>query len=263
MFSLDGKVAIVTGAASGIGLATTRRFAAAGATVVLADITDAAATAAELHGHYFRADVSDEEQVKALMTSAASIKGTIDICINNVGVGTGNLLVDTATSDMTQAFMVNTLGAFFGMKNVVEYMPPGSAIVNTSSIAGVIGYPTYGAYGASKFAIVGLTKIAALEFGGRGIRVNCICPSSVDTPQLAADPNGHVEVAALGSAAAVHRLIQPEDVAAAMHFLVSDDCPVISGQALVLDGGATAGISPTFIEIAVAASSSMTTNKRE
>jgi 3alpha(or 20beta)-hydroxysteroid dehydrogenase len=128
-------------------------------------------------------------------------------------------------------------------------MPPGGAIVNTASIAGVIGYPTYSAYGASKFAIVGLTKIAALELGPRGIRVNCICPSSVNTPQLRDDPTGDVEVAALGTASGLRRLIQPEDVAAAMHFLVADDCPVISGQAIVLDGAATAGISPALIEL--------------
>ena len=113
----------------------------------------------------------------------------------------------------------------------------------------MIGYPTYSAYGASKFAIVGLTKIAALELGPRGIRVNCICPSSVNTPQLRDDPTGDVEVAALGTASGLRRLIQPEDVAAAMHFLVADDCPVISGQAIVLDGAATAGISPALIEL--------------
>ena len=249
MFSLENKVAVITGAASGIGLATARRLAEAEATVVLADVSDAAAQAAELGGRYVRADVSNEEDVRRLMAEVAGITGRIDICINNAGVATAAPLVETVEEDVRSAFSVNTLGALFGMKHAAAYMPPGGAIVNTASIAGVIGYPTYSAYGASKFAIVGLTKIAALELGPRGIRVNCICPSSVNTPQLRDDPTGDVEVAALGTASGLRRLIQPEDVAAAMHFLVADDCPVISGQAIVLDGAATAGISPALIEL--------------
>jgi 3alpha(or 20beta)-hydroxysteroid dehydrogenase len=234
-------------------LATVRRFAAAGATVVIADLTDASSVADELGGRYFRADVSVESDVKQLMREAADISGRIDICINNAGVALPAPLTDTSTFELERAFHVNTLGAFYGMKHVIDFMPSGGAIVNTASIAGVIGYPTYASYGASKFAIVGLTKIAALEFGGRGVRVNCVCPSSVETPQLADDPTGALEVAALGCASALKGLIQPEQVAAVMHFLVADDCPVINGQAIVLDGGVTAGISPSLIEMAWAA----------
>ncbi len=253
MFELTDKVAVITGGASGIGLAAARRFSAAGATVVLADIADATESATALHGHYVKADVSVEADVRELMATAAGIGGKIDICLNNAGIGTAALLSDADSSEFDDAFHVNTMGAVFGMKHAAEYMPPGSAIVNTASILGVMGYPTCGAYGASKFAIVGLTKIAALELGSRGIRVNCVCPSSVNTPQLAAQGNGASEVAVLGSMAGVRNLIEPEEVAAAMHFLVADDCPVISGQAIVLDGGATAGVSPTIVELAEAA----------
>lgn len=253
MFELTNKTAVVTGAASGIGAATARRFAAAGATVVIADIADASALAASINGYYVRTDVALETEVRKLMASAADISGGIHVCINNAGTARGAALVDANGEDFLETFRVNTLGAVFGIKHVVPYMSSGGAIVNTASIAGVIGYPTYGAYAASKFAIVGLTKIAALELGARGIRVNCVCPSSVNTPQLAAQANRESEVATLGSMAGFRKLIEPEEVAAAMHFLVSDDCPVVSGQSLILDGGATAGVSPTIIELAESA----------
>ena len=253
MFDLKDKVAVVTGSASGIGLATARRLAAAGATVVMGDLVDSSKVAKEIGGKYVRVDVSIENQVEDLMKSASLLNGQIDICINNAGVALPAPLTETTTSELERAFHVNTLGVFFGMKHAIGFMPKGGAIVNTASLAGVVGYPTYASYGASKFAIVGLTKIAALEFGSQGVRVNCVCPSSVETPQLADDPTGAVEVAALGSASALKGLIQPEHVAALMHFLVSEDCPLISGQAIVLDGAATAGISPTILELAWAA----------
>jgi NAD(P)-dependent dehydrogenase (short-subunit alcohol dehydrogenase family) len=114
----------------------------------------------------------------------------------------------------------------------------------------VLGYPTYAAYGASKWGVVGLTKVAAIEYGPRGIRVNCVCPSSVDTPMLAAQANAAEELAALKAAAAIGTLIAPEQIAAVMHFLAADDCPAITGQALVIDGGVTAGISEEVVRLA-------------
>jgi 3alpha(or 20beta)-hydroxysteroid dehydrogenase len=250
VFELNDKVAVVTGAASGIGKATARRFAGAGATVFLADIADAREVAASIGGHYVRTDVSVEREVRELMANAAEHSGEIDICINNVGIGGSAALTDADAEEFEHTFRVNTLGAVFGMKHAARHMHSGGAIVNTASILGVLGYPGCGSYGASKSAIVGLTKIAAMELGSRGIRVNCVCPSSVNTPQLAAQSNGASEVATLGSMAGFRKLIEPEEVAAAMHFLVSDDCPVVSGQALILDGGATAGVSPAIIELA-------------
>jgi 3alpha(or 20beta)-hydroxysteroid dehydrogenase len=249
MFELDDKIAVVTGAASGIGAATARRFAAAGATVVLADRADASELAASINGQFVRTDVGNEDQVRALMTSASEISGRIDICINNAGISSWALIVDAKTEDYMEAFRVHTLGALYGMKHAAPYMSSGGAIVNTASILGVIGYPEVGAYVASKFGVVGLTKVAALELGAQRIRVNCVCPISVNTAMLAAQPNRDSEVATFGSMAGFQRLIEPEEVAATMHFLVSDDCP-LSGQSLLLDGALTAGVSPTIIELA-------------
>lgn len=202
MFDLEGKIAVVTGAASGIGLAVSRRFAAAGATVYMADIADVddgKLIADEILGHYIQTDVGDEEQVRALMAHAAEAKGEIDICVNNAGTtGGGALLVDEQRSNMERVFRVNTLGVLYGIKHAAPYMPHGSAIVNTASILGVIGYPRCGAYTASKFAVVGMTKVAALELGEQGIRVNCVCPSTVNTPWLTKQTNGEMEIAAFG-----------------------------------------------------------------
>jgi 3alpha(or 20beta)-hydroxysteroid dehydrogenase len=248
-FDLTGKVAVITGAASGIGRATAERFSRAGATVVLADISDASGLASDLGGTYVFADVSREDEVAALMSAAAELRGAIDICVNNAGVTVAERpIAATDRDELQRAIDVNTMGAFLGLKHAPPHMPDGGAIINTSSLAAVIGFPTYAAYAASKAAIISLTMTAALEVGPAGIRVNAVCPSSVDTPMLRAQESGELEAAIARKAAPLGKIIQPGHVAALIHFLAADDCPVITGQALNVDAGVTAGISIGVIE---------------
>jgi 3alpha(or 20beta)-hydroxysteroid dehydrogenase len=245
MFSLKGKVAVVTGAASGIGLATAKRFAEAGAKVVVADKNDASSVAKEIGGLFIRTDVTREEQVKALMEQTAQKHGRIDIVINNAGGGDGsgaNFLHMLPAEDYEKSFRLNTMGVIFGIKHSVDYMTNGGSIVNTASVAGVQGVATYSPYVASKSAVVAITKTAAIELASRNIRVNCVCPGTVDTP-MAYGPGGEAELKLSKLMMPLGRLCKPEEVAAAFHFLCADDCSFISGQAICIDGGMTAGLS--------------------
>ncbi|SHF84175.1 SDR family NAD(P)-dependent oxidoreductase [Streptoalloteichus hindustanus] len=241
MFSLQGKTAVVTGAAAGIGRAIASRLAAAGAVVTLADLTDASALAAELGGHYVRTDVADEDQVAALMAGVAG-DGRIDICVNNAGVDSDGLIAELGEAEVLRVMRVNTLGVLYGIKHAAKHMTGGGAVVNTASLAAVQGVPGYAAYSMSKAAVLALTRAAAVEYGHAGVRINCVCPSSVRTAMLATE-TGVVEEAVTTLAAPLGRVLEPAEVAAAVHFLVADDCPVVSGQAINLDGGVSAGIS--------------------
>ncbi len=240
MFSLEGKIAVITGGAGGIGRATVRRFASAGAQVVVADVNDAQALADEVAGLFVQTDVSDEAQVEALMNTAASAHGRIDVVINNAGIPVGGAAIaDISADDVRRSFGTNALGAVYGIKHAVPHMQKGGAIINTASLAGLQGMYGSGPYVAAKFAVVGITKTAALELAGRGIRVNCVCPGNIDTP-MGASP----EFAAVTNAMTpLGRPGRPEEVAALFHFLASDDCPYITGQAISIDGGMTAGPS--------------------
>ena len=252
MFSLAGKVAAVTGAASGIGLATAQRLAAAGATVVLSDIADGSAHAAELGAEFVAADVTDEDSVASLVEAVIDTHGRLDVMVNNAGVLLTSKGIDAdSTEDVRRMMDVNLFGVLFGIRHASRAMNPGGSIVNTASMAGIVGFPGLSTYGASKWGVVGLTRYAAIELGPRGIRVNCVCPTGVATP-LAGDTQHHW---AARSQALAHqhtdRLATAGEVAAAIHYLASDEATMVNGHALCIDGGLAAGMSIEMIEAAL------------
>lgn len=251
MFELKGKTAIVTGAASGIGAATAQRLRRAGAEVIVADISDARSMAAEWGCRYRRTDVSDPADVAALCEEALQTTGRLDIMVNNAAISSGHFLAEADFERSHRFWAVNQMGVQMGIKEAAARMKPGSAIVNLSSITAARGFATWGEYAATKGAIIALTQTAAVEYGPAGIRVNCICPGIIDTPMAMAEAPDMVE-----KNAAVFTLIgrigRPEELAAAIHFLVSDDASYITGQTLLVDGGWSAGTSLTAIGLAMA-----------
>jgi 3alpha(or 20beta)-hydroxysteroid dehydrogenase len=242
MFSLAGKVAVVTGGASGIGQATARRFAQAGAKVVIGDLEDASPVTKEIGGLAVRADVSREGDVENLLDSALREFGRLDVVVNNAGVGANSFLATLTEQELDANLSVNLKGVVWGIKHAAPRIANGGSIMSTASLAGVIGTPSYGAYVASKAAIIGITKTAALELAPRGIRVNCVCPGTIDTA-MARGAEVDVEYRLAGLLHPLGRMGRPEEVAALFHFLASDESAFITGQAILIDGGMSAGPS--------------------
>jgi 3alpha(or 20beta)-hydroxysteroid dehydrogenase len=242
MFSLAGKVAVVTGGASGIGAATARRFAQADAKVVIGDIADAGPVAKETGGLAVRADVSREADVENLLESALREFGRLDVVVNNAGIGAGGFLAALTEQELDATLSVNLKGVIWGIKHAAPRIADGGSIMSTASLAGLIGTPSYGAYVASKAGVIGITKTAALELAPRGIRVNCVCPGTIDTP-MATGNEEDVEYRLANLLHPLGRMGHAEEVAALFHFLASDDSAFITGQAIAIDGGMSAGPS--------------------
>ncbi|NNC80469.1 MAG: glucose 1-dehydrogenase [Acidimicrobiales bacterium] len=254
MFRLDNKVAVITGAASGIGLATAQRFTAAGAVVVMADIADGSSAAADLQASYVQCDVTDERAVDSLVTKTLEQHGRLDIMMNNAGVlGPGRGVLSDSMDDLRAMFEVNLIGVLHGIKAAGGVMGAGGTIINTASMGGLVGFPGISGYGSSKFAVVGLTKNAAIELGPKGIRVNCVCPTGVSTPMIGDAPeNDHWAVRTQSLANQhVKRLATADEIAAAIHFLASDEAAMINGHSLAIDGGMGAGMSVQLAEAAL------------
>jgi len=247
MFSLKGKVAVITGGASGIGKATALRFSKAGAKVVLADIQDAGDVAKEAGGIFVRTDVTKEGEVKALMEKAVSECGKLDIVCNNVGVDFGAPVEEMKEEDFDRIMGINAKSVLWGVKHAVPRISDGGSIINTSSLAGLIGFPEYTAYCSSKFAIVGISKTAALELAPRKIRVNCVCPGSVDTPMMQVE-SAQAELALVPYLYPLGRMSTAEEIAALFHYLASDESAIMTGLAIPIDGGYSAGFGLQLIE---------------
>lgn len=247
LVDLTGKVAVITGAARGQGAAEARLFTSLGARVVLTDVLadEGAAVATELGARFVCHDVGDEAGWAAVVDTAVSAFGGLDVLVNNAAICQSIPSVEQSVDGFEAMLRVNLIGAFLGLKAVVEPMTAagGGSVINVSSQAGLQGLAGYSAYGASKWGLRGLTKVAAIELGSRGIRVNSVHPGMIDTPMVAhldirPGPGGH-------PGAPLTRIGLPAEVADVVAFLASDASAYVTGAELAVDGGASAGKIPT------------------
>lgn len=250
---LNGKVVLITGAASGIGKASALLFAREGAKVVVADIdcTQAERTANEIIGSggeaiFAGADVSKSKDVERMVGRAVQGFGKLDILFNNAGIGMYKPFSETSEEDWDRVIDVNLKGVFLGCKHAVPQMlkQGGGVIVNTASEIGLVGARNYAAYCASKGGVIQLTRALAMELSDEKIRVNCLCPGVTSTPLLErgirSSPDPEARRASLIDGVPLRRIAKPEEIARGALFLASDDSSFMTGSVLVMDGGATA-----------------------
>ncbi|MFC0108543.1 3-oxoacyl-ACP reductase [Kibdelosporangium aridum] len=247
MARLDGKVALITGAARGQGAAAARRFVEEGAKVTIADILDEQGKelAAELGAAavYQHLDVTSEEDWTAAVERTLTEFGALNVLVNNAGIVHVKSIVDTTLAEYERVIKVNQVGTFLGMRAAIPALTEakGGSIINVSSVEGLGGMAFLMAYTASKFAVRGMTKAAAMELGHLNIRVNSIHPGVIDT-QMVRDAAGGAEVdmKRVGKRVALRRCGQPEEIANLQVFLASDESSYSTGAEFVADGGATA-----------------------
>ncbi|GAA4914915.1 SDR family NAD(P)-dependent oxidoreductase [Streptomyces coeruleoprunus] len=250
MGRLDGRVVVITGAARGQGEQEARLFAAEGARLVLGDVLDeqGEALADELGAgaaRYVHLDVTREEDWARAVTAARDAFGHIDGLVNNAGILRFNELVATPLDEFQQVVQVNQVGCFLGIRTVAPEIGAagGGTIVNTASYTALTGMAYVGAYTATKHAVLGLTRVAAVELAPRGIRVNAICPGAVDTPMSNPDGAAPEELDELyRTLVPLRRAGRPEEVAALALFLTGAESSYITGQPFVIDGGWLAGV---------------------
>lgn len=249
MLDLTGKTALVTGAASGIGEAVAHVLAGAGAYVYVADINDEAASivAADIGGEFLRLDVTSHDDCLAATQKVSADRGSLDVLVNNAGIGHVGTILETSSVDLDRLYAVNVRGIFDLTKAFIGGMieRKSGVIINIASIGGIVAIRDRIAYCTTKFAVVGLTKCIALDHALDGIRANAICPGRVETDfvkrRLAeySDPKKAYEE--MASTQAIGRMGRPEEIAAAVLYLASDEASFVTGTALEIDGGWAAG----------------------
>lgn len=248
---LADKVAIITGAASGIGRASALLFAREGAAVLVADVNErggadavAAIVAAGGRAAFQRTDVSSSEDVRAMVQAALDRFGALDILFNNAGIaGESAWLAQSSEDNWRRVLDVNLTGVYLGMKHALPVMMErgGGSIISTASVAGLVGWRAAAAYSAAKAGVINLTRTAALEYARYNIRVNCICPGVIETPLLHAVQGADAESRArLVQMQPLPRLGQADDIASMALYLASDESAFVTGAAMVVDGGYTA-----------------------
>lgn len=240
----NDKVVIITGGNSGIGKATALAFAKEGAQVVIADLSDkieATILDSKLDRFlYSKVDVSKWEEVKNLVQKTIQEKGRLDVLVNNAGIGGPRLRTDEYTDEaFDQVMNVNVKGVWYGMKAALPYFKANKcgSIINIASLAGHVVMGGYLAYAASKHAVLGMTKVAAVEFAKYGVRINAVCPGFTLTPMFE-EVDGHEKLKDnLQQAIPMKRFGQPDEIAKTILFLASDDSSFTTGQGLIVDGG--------------------------
>lgn len=249
---VDGKCGLVTGAAGGLGRASALRLGEEGASVVVSDLASQRAGGEETvtlieraggRAVFVAADVTSEDDQRQLVAECVSAFGRLDFAHNNAGVDLQATVEETTVEQWDATLGVNLKGVWLGMKHQLPQMRQHGegAIVNTASGAGTLAVPGLAAYIASKHGVVGLTKAAALEAGGAGIRVNCLCPAAMRTPMLDALDPAHAD--ALLGPQAIKKLTEPSEVADAVVWLISDRGAVVTGSVFAIDRGLTAGLA--------------------
>lgn len=254
MFRLNNKIALVTGAASGIGAAIAEAFARQGALVYLADLDPAGAEAKALaiaaaggQAAGLALDVSSEDSVRHAVQKIQADCGRIDLLVNNAGVGAVGTILESEAADLDRLYAVNVRGVFLVTKAVLPGMLARrhGSIINLASIGGIVGIRDRLAYCTSKFAVVGMTKSLALDHSASGVRINCLCPGRVETPfvqaRLKEYPDPEKAYQEMASTQLNGRMCRPEEVAAAAVYLASDEAAMVTGTAMMVDGGWSAG----------------------
>ena len=251
---LSGKTALVTGAASGIGAAITKRFVEAGAFVYLTDIDveagrNMASAVSKERGRaaFLHLDVSDAAECDEVAEQVLSERGALNILVNNAGIGHVGTILQTTAEDLDRLYAVNVRGVFNVSRSFISSMVERSSgsIINIASVGGVVGLSNRVAYAATKFAVVGITKSMALDHATDGVRINCICPGRVETPfvkaRISEYPDPEAAHREMSMSQPVGRMGRPEEIAEAALYLARDESSFVTGSSLVIDGALSAG----------------------